>query len=72
MKIRLTRAGVNHHQLKAKKDVSNEKLVETFGKGTPCSNFCSIKCCTQHQGQSGEDMVTMLWEGKNAIFNAYC
>jgi hypothetical protein len=66
MNIRLTRVGVNPHQLKAKKDVFNEKLMETFGEGIPCYNFCYIKCCTQHQGQSGEDMVTMLWEGKKS------
>lgn len=72
MKIRLTKVEVNPHQLKAKKDVFNEKLVETFGKGTPCSNFCYIKCCTQHQGQNGDDIVTMLWEGKNVIFKVYC
>jgi hypothetical protein len=29
----------NPHKLKAKHEVSNEKLVEIFGKVTPCSSF---------------------------------
>ncbi len=61
VKIGLNGTRNNPHKLNARHEVSNEKLVEIFGKVTPCSSFCNIECHNHAIKSKGEHIWPLCY-----------